>query len=56
MTSNAHRAYESAAGKSDIKDEYNEVVLKCEAFFFMCELRCWAGDQPWRSSHSNRFI
>ena len=25
MTSNAHRAYESAAGKSDIKDEYNEV-------------------------------
>ena len=27
MTSNAHRAYESAAGKSDIKDEYNEVSL-----------------------------
>eukprot|EP00960_Hanusia_phi_P033809 750649-Hanusia_phi.AAC.7 len=26
MTSNAHRAYESAAGKSDIKDEYNEVI------------------------------
>jgi len=26
MTSNAHRAFESAAGKSDIKDEYNEVV------------------------------
>jgi len=26
MTSNAHRAYESAAGKSDIKDEYSEVV------------------------------
>ena len=25
MTSNAHRAFESAAGKSDIKDEYNEV-------------------------------
>lgn len=27
MTSNAHRAYESAAGKSDIKDEYSEVRL-----------------------------
>jgi WD repeat-containing protein 35 len=26
MTSNAHRAFESAAGKSDIRDEYNEVV------------------------------
>ena len=26
MTSNAHRAYESASGKSDIKDEYSEVV------------------------------
>ena len=26
MTSNAHRAFESAQGKSDIKDEYNEVV------------------------------
>ena len=25
MTSNAHRAFESAAGKSDIRDEYNEV-------------------------------
>ncbi len=27
MTSNAHRAYESAAGKADIKDEYDEVQV-----------------------------
>lgn len=37
MTSNAHRAYESAAGKSDIKDEYNEVPL-CAMLIFQCEI------------------
>lgn len=37
MTSNAHRAFESAAGKSDIKDEYNEVVSLGEVRLIIAE-------------------